>query len=341
MRQYLRDILGGDPELEVVGVARDGREAVEKACALRPDVVTMDINMPVMDGLTALQYIMAQCPCPVVMVSSLTQAGALATFEALELGAVDYVAKPSGTVSRDIKKQAGEIVARVKAAARARPRRGRVVPLRPARPTPAAPAPQPRALRVEYVIVGVSTGGPATLMEILPQLPPDLGVPVVVVQHMPPQFTGPFAARLGQHCALRVKEACAGDALEPGSIYVAPGGRHLKVARRLGGGLRVRLSDEPRVLYVPSVDVTIDSFLKEVGAGRLMGVLLTGMGNDGAQGLARIRAGGGLTIAEDESTAVVWGMPGEAVRLGAAAVVAPAGEIADWIVRGVRGEWGD
>jgi two-component system chemotaxis response regulator CheB len=280
------------------------------------------------------------------MVSSLTQAGALATFEALELGAVDYVAKPGGTVSRDIKKQAAEIVAKVKAAARARMRRGRPAALGPAAPVRAAtarpaPAPAPGTLRVDYVIVGVSTGGPATLMEILPRLPADLGAPVVVVQHMPPQFTGPFAARLDQHCALRAREAAAGDVLEPGWIYVAPGGRHLKVARRLGGGLRVRLSEEPRVLYVPSVDVTIDSFIREVGPRRLMGVLLTGMGNDGAQGLARIRAGGGLTIAEAESTAVVWGMPGEAVRLGAAAVVAPAGEIADWIVRGVRGEWGD
>ena len=347
MRRYLTEILESDPAVTVVGRARDGEEAVLKAVELKPDVVTLDINMPKMDGLTALQYIMVQAPCPVVVVSSLTQKGALATFEALELGAVDYVAKPEGTVSAGIKALADEIVAKVKTAARARWRRAG-----PSSKVPkgavVVPAPAKtfcgRSERI--VVIGVSTGGPRTLMDILPRLPRDFPAPVVVVQHMPADFTGPFAERLDRHCALRVKEAANNDGLTPGQVLVAPGGYHLKVRKRLGSReIRCHLSREPATLYVPSVSVTMASLLDVVDARRLIGVLLTGMGDDGADTMVRIKQGGGLTIAEAEETAIVWGMPREAIERGGAALVLPSHAIADALVeeviRGVAGNGRD
>lgn len=343
MRRYLTEILETDPSIIVVGRARDGEEAVLKAMELKPDVVTLDINMPKMDGLTALQYIMVQAPCPVVVVSSLTQKGALATFEALELGAIDYVAKPEGTVSAGIKALAAEIVAKVKTAARANWRRARPSLKRPAR-TEAVPLPArlscERAERI--VVIGVSTGGPRTLMDILPRLPRDFPAPVIVVQHMPADFTGPFADRLNRHCALRVKEAANNDVLTPGQVLVAPGGCHLKVRKRLGSReISCHLSREPATLYVPSVSVTMASLLDVVDTRRLIGVLLTGMGDDGADTMVRIKQGGGLTIAEAEETAIVWGMPREAIERGGAALVLPSYAIADALVeevtRGVTG----
>jgi two-component system chemotaxis response regulator CheB len=327
-------MLAADPHIEVVDVARDGEEAVAKARELRPDVVTLDVNMPRMDGLTALQHIIAEAPCAVVMISSLTQEGAVTTIEALELGAVDFVAKPGGTVSLGIKRLEREIVSKVKAAARANLRSARPKP----GPRPVSPPPTKAVLRSRFkvVVIGVSTGGPRTVMDILPYLPEDLPAVVLLVQHMPENFTASFAERLNRVCQLSVKEAEDGDELVSGRILVAKGGWHLKVARASGQRLVARLTKQPAdALYFPSVDVTMRSVLDHVSARDVVGVLLTGMGSDGAESMVEIRRRGGYTIAEAQETAVVWGMPREAYVRGGAEVLAPSFEIAQHIVEGV------
>ncbi|MDH7577626.1 MAG: chemotaxis response regulator protein-glutamate methylesterase [Bacillota bacterium] len=341
MRKYLRKILEEDPGFEVVEMARDGEEAVEKNLALRPDVITLDLNMPKMDGLTALQYIMHAAPCPVVVVSSLTQRGALATFEAFELGAVECVAKPEGTVSLGIDQVGEEIRRKVKAAARANLKNYASVSRgRQRAAAPRKPAVSSSSSFEKVVVIGVSTGGPKTLGEVLPRLPGDLPAPVVVVQHMPEGFTRYFASRLNEACALHVKEAEDGEPLARGSIVVARGGCHLKFSR--GAGKRelvTRLSREPRgSLYVPSVGVTLQSLRQFVKDNQIVGVMLTGMGSDGADEMALIKRGGGRTIAESEETAVVWGMPREVWERGGAGVLAPAYEIPRLIVNAVEGK---
>jgi two-component system chemotaxis response regulator CheB len=302
----------------------------------QPDVVTMDINMPVMDGITALQLIMADSPRPVLMLSSLTQEGALTTFECLELGAFDYVGKPSGTISIDLDRQSAEIVAKVKQAARCRPRRvaaRRTFPL-PAKASLAGSrviAANDRTAR-RVVAVGVSTGGPKTLLEILPYLPADLDAAVVVVQHMPESFTGQFAKRLNDACRIPFKEAEAGDILQVGHGYLARGGKHLVFAKRVTGGAMARYSTHPsESLHIPSVDVMMDSAIQAFGSD-VIGVLLTGMGDDGADAMVHIRRAGGQTIAEAESTCIVFGMPAQAIERGGADFVLPCHEIAEKIV---------
>ena len=338
MRRQLTEIIESDPALKVVGIARNGQEAVDKVKELKPDVVTLDINMPVMDGLTALTYIMMEQPTPCLMISSLTQEGALATFEALELGAVDYVPKPSGTISKDIRVEAEEIVYKVRAAARARLRRNHVRPRsRVGKERSSASVPRAAASVDGIVAIGVSTGGPQTLLEILPQLPADLPVPVVLVQHMPPSFTGALAKRLDDACALRVKEAEHNEPLLSGFVYVAPGGYHMTLRQgALKRGPVIQLSDNSKGLtFCPSVDMLFESVARLFGP-RAVGVLLTGMGSDGADGMVKIKSAGGFTIAESEETAVVFGMPREAIERGGAQVVAPAREIGDQIVAAVR-----
>jgi two-component system chemotaxis response regulator CheB len=340
MRKKLREILEADPAIRVVACARDGQDAVAAVKEHDPDVVTLDINMPVMDGVSALQVIMNESPRPVVMVSSLTQEGALATFECLELGAVDFVGKLSGTISVDIEKQAEEIVAKVKGAARARlHRRARPrVSAGAARPAPPkTPPAAPGAVATRLVAVGVSTGGPKTLLEILPLLPVDLPAAVVVVQHMPESFTASLARSMDNASKIPIKEAEAGDVLRNGHGYVARGGRHLVFARaRLGEGVMVRYQNYPTdLLHMPSVDVMMASAV-EAFAPRLVGVLLTGMGADGASGMVKIRKAGGATIAEHESTCVVFGMPAEAIARGGADHVLPCDLIASRIVSLVR-----
>jgi two-component system chemotaxis response regulator CheB len=324
----------------VVDSARNGEEALEKIRTAQPDVVTLDINMPVMDGLDALARIMSEHPLPVVMVSSLTQEGALATFEAIELGAVDFVTKPSGTVSLDIHDMHGEIVRKVRAAARARLHGQRRRPISaPRRREPPASrfTPVPQKVSDRLIAIGVSTGGPRTLMEVLPQLPADLAAPIVIVQHMPPTFTASFAHHLDAECALRVKEAEQSEVLVPGQVYVAPGGFQLTVVpSALGPGAAVRLSARlDGQTFAPSVDVLFDSVAKLYGR-RAIAVLLTGMGDDGANGMVNIRRAGGLTIAESEETAVIFGMPREAIARGGAEIVAPVQRVPLEIQAGLR-----
>jgi two-component system chemotaxis response regulator CheB len=344
MRKYIKRILEEDPRLEVVDTARDGEEAVEKNLALRPEVITLDLNMPRMDGLTALQYIMHTRPCPVVVVSSLTQRGALTTFEALELGAVDCIAKPEGTVSLGIEQIGEEIRRKVRAAARANiknclpeTKKRRDSGVRAAARFPTISAADTAFEKI--VVIGVYTGGPKTLGEILPRLPGDLSAPVVVVQHMPEKFTFHFASRLNEVCALRVKEAEDGELLAKGVVLVARGGCHLKFDKKLGQkSLQVRLSEEPRdALYIPSVGVTLQSLRQFMRDEQIIGVMLTGMGDDGVEEMLEIKRGGGYTIAESEETAVVWGMPRELARRGGADVLAPAYEIPELIVDAVEG----
>lgn len=354
--------------------ARDGTEAVSKLVEWQPDVVTLDINMPQMDGLTALSLMMAARPTPVVMVSSLTEQGALATFEALALGAVDFIAKPGGTISLRIDEIAQQLRNKVKAALRSRPRFANQAeppqkeadaraPLRsaprtlhspPARlaqrsaltprsaPTHVAPH-EVRGGRhrgLEVVIIGVSTGGPRTLEDILPLLPSDFPCPVLVAQHMPPNFTDAFARRMDRLCQLRVKEAATPMPLEPGHIYIGQGGTDMIVMERLGRLVAASKPESPNHPWHPSVDVLVESAMRHLDASQITGVQLTGMGDDGAAAMTQLKRSGGRTIAESEATAVVFGMPGELIARGGATTVLPCQDIArqliGWLQRSER-----
>lgn len=342
MRKSIKEIIMTDPSLEVVGTARDGRDAIEKVHNLKPDVVTMDINMPVMDGLTSLQYILNEYPeTPILMISSLTAEGALTTFEALELGAFDYVTKPSGTVSSNLHVVGREIIQKIKLAYKSVNKkniRDRVTRRSNSFTSQITQSPKKKLLQTsseltKVVVIGVSTGGPGTLMEVLPMLPSDLKAAVIIIQHMPPSFTSSFSKRLNTACQIPVKEAEAGDVLQNGRGYLAPGGYQL-VVRGTGG--TIRLSNSPKTVFMPSVNVTMESVLDTFGGPNVIGVLMTGMGDDGADAMVKIRKAGGVTIAEDQSTAVVFGMPREAIERGGAEIVVPSYKIADAITKAVR-----
>jgi len=335
MRRQLAMLFRDEPDF-TIEQARNGVEAVEANRTFRPDVVTLDINMPEMDGLTALSRLMAERPVPVVMVSSLTEKGALATFEALNLGAVDYVCKPGGTISLSIDEIKAELVAKVRAAAKARvkgksPTRDLARRLKEEREK--VPAPRPVAIRrgtggEGVVVIGVSTGGPRTLEEILPLLPATTPWPVLVVQHMPASFTKSFADRLDLICPLRVVENASPMPLEAGTIYIAKGGADVVVARRTGRLMVLPKPEQARFLWHPSVDGLGESALACCDPARLIGVLLTGMGRDGAEAFAELHRQGGRTIAESEDSSVVFGMPAELIERRGATVVLDAGKVA-------------
>ena len=339
MRQTLKRIISEAPGLELIGTARDGEDAVSKARQLRPDVVSMDINMPKMDGITALQLILAEQICPVVMVSSLTQKGASTTFECLELGAFDFVAKPDGTVSSNMGAAGADLVVKLQAAASrglVERRRGHRNILKPVALSPNfAAAGHKAGIRRKAVAIGISTGGPATLQEVLPLLPADLPASLFLVQHMPPSFLASFARRLDEHCALRVVEARSGMQVEDSVCYVAPGGMHLCLHRKATGEIVIRTPRVPATLFVPSVNVMMES-VREIYGQDTIGVLMTGIGDDGADQMVAIRAAGGHTIAESEQTAVVYGMPREAFERGGASVVAPSYQVAGEILSAIR-----
>jgi len=324
----------------VVGMARDGEEALKKDIELSPDVVTMDINMPVMDGITCMMNLFEQHPeVKVIMLSSLTQEGAITTFEALELGAFDYVGKPSGTVSNNMHIIGKELLAKIKASMAQNKRRrsafSKIKSVKKETVRQVTDVSQQGTQKI--VVIGVSTGGPGTLMDILPYIPPDLDAAIVVVQHMPPMFTASFAKRLDDHCQIPFKEAKNADLLVKGQGMVAPGGLHLVVRKHITRSeYSVRLTTLPAgTLFTPSVDVTMFSILEIFGK-RTVGVLLTGMGSDGADAMVAIRKAGGITIAEAESTAVVFGMPREAIERGGAEIIAPAYNIANEIIKAVN-----
>jgi two-component system chemotaxis response regulator CheB len=315
-------------------LARNGREAVAENLAFQPDVVTLDINMPEMDGLSALAQMMDERPVPVVMLSSLTEKGALTTFEALALGAVDYCAKPGGTISLSIEEIGKTLVSKVRGAARARVRKEEPVPraaaVRPA-PVRAVAAPLVKATKTAeaagIVVVGVSTGGPRTLERILPLLPAHFPWPVVVAQHMPASFTAPFAARMDTLCELTVVEANRPMPLEAGKVYVCKGGADVVVTRRAGVPTLLARPENNAYLWHPSVELLGRSALEHYAPSAILAVMLTGMGHDGADAFAEIARQGGHTIAESEASAVVFGMPAELIRRGGAREVLPAERI--------------
>lgn len=331
MRKHIRAILEVDPAFRVT-TARDGQDALHKLAQERPDVVTLDINMPVMDGLDCLARIMTDHPLPVVMVSSLTEKGATATFEALELGAVDYVLKPGGTLSLNIREVEREIRVKVRAAAKARcrgsPSRTTTRPARPVVPSLSEKqaVQRPVTASTALILIGVSTGGPGTLEQILRQLPAALPCPVLVAQHMPERFTGVFAQRLNGCCRLEVKEVDRPMSLQKGQVLIGRGESDLVIARR-GGQLVAMNMPRDESLWHPSVDRMVRSALEHCSASRLIGVELTGMGVDGAAAMAELYAGGGRTIAESEASAVVFGMPKELIDRGGAEVVLSAPDI--------------
>jgi len=335
MRRELKRIIGSDPALRVIGTARDGMEGLEQAKLLEPDVVTIDLNLPVMDGLACLQHIMIETPRPCVVISAHTGRDSVETFEALELGAVDFVEKPSGEISRDIAGRADAIIDRIKKAARANIAAVTRLPVIPEVVRKDKSVTQPARIPGGVVVIGVSTGGPRTVMEILPLLPDDLGVPVIVIQHMPEKFVPGFAARLDSHCRLGVRVVQGAEPLQVNTVHVAPGGLNLFVAGEADKPFLGLAKPSPHDIFVPSVNVTMNSAV-DVFGNRVVGVILTGMGNDGADAMERLFHLGGATIAESKESAVIFGMPKEVIDRGAARVVAPSKHIAQKIVNAVK-----
>ncbi|WP_354264065.1 chemotaxis-specific protein-glutamate methyltransferase CheB [Paractinoplanes tereljensis] len=329
MRQAIKAMLVDEFD---VHTARNGLDALHKLEQLQPDVITLDVHMPVMDGLTCLARIMDLRPTPVVMVSALTERNALVTLEALALGAIDHVVKPGGTVPPNLDEVAGELVSKVRAAASAR------LGHQPSGRTPEAPQPNRDAVprgAIELLLIGSSTGGPQLLTELLPQLPAGLGAPVVVAQHIPGSFTATLARRLDESCALRVHEVDRIMKVRRGHVYLGRGSADVVVARRADGLIVKSVPSGADYSWHPSVDRLVASARRHCDPARLVCVLLTGMGDDGAAEITEVHAAGGRTIAEAEETAVVWGMPGALARLGGASEVLPsyaiAGRLADWV----------
>lgn len=341
VRKMLTGILTADPEMEVVGTAANPNIARQKIKQLNPDVLTLDIEMPEMDGLTFLRNLMRLRPMPVVMVSTLTEKGADVTLDAMELGAVDFITKPKTDFCSTIKSYSDELIAKVKAASKARVRpldasktRARNhedIPIIDPANTADAVLARTERRRIfkttdKLIAMGASTGGTEAIKEVLIDFPAD-APGTVITQHIPEAFSGTFARRLDSLCAMIVKEAEDGDQILRGHAYVAPGNRHLMVERD-GARFICRLHDGPPVnRHKPSVDVMFRSVAQNIGQ-NAVGIILTGMGSDGAQGLKEMQEAGAPTIAQDEKTSVVWGMPGEAIKIGAADEIMPLRKIA-------------
>jgi len=325
MRQLLSGLLAEDPEIEVVGTAPDPHVARERIKALNPDVVTLDVEMPHMDGVTFLRKIMTLRPMPVVMISTLTQSGAETTLEALEAGAVDFVAKPQHDVASAMASLASELQEKVKAAARTRVGKGHAAPAAPVR----------QRARIgrstgKIVLIGASTGGVEALKALLLGLPADCP-PILITQHMPARFTTAFANRLNRECQMTVSEAQHNDPVEPGHVYIAPGSHHLELVRS-GSRFTCSLNDAPPVSgHRPSVDVLFRSGARTIGANGI-GVILTGMGKDGAEGMLEFRRAGATTLGQDEESALIYGMPRAAFERGAVMRQYSLGHMADAIL---------
>ena len=335
MRMAIRSVLSKDPSFEIVGTAADGLEGVEKAIALKPDLITMDIEMPRMDGITALKQIMLKAPTKVIMVSTLTNEGAKSTFEALDAGAIDYIPKnvTDSSDAQNIFRQ--ELLRKIKEAIASRMHRPPGVSsalLRPAVPALSVPQ-RPTSSKfvgkkIQYVGIGASTGGPVALQEVLSRIPVNFPYGVMVGIHMPKAFTGPYADRLNAKCSMAIREAVDGDILKPGLALIAPGGMHTTLVRQ-GTHLVVRTQPTslyPQYVYIPSVDLLMSSMAEATG-GAMLGVILTGMGSDGFKGMQLLKQKGGVTIAQDEATSTIYGMPKACVDGGVADEVLPLGQI--------------
>jgi two-component system chemotaxis response regulator CheB len=341
VRKLLGRVLTDEPGFEVE-IARDGLDALDKLESFQPHVITLDVNMPQMNGLECLDRIMVQRPCPVVMVSSVTEAGADAALNALRLGAVDFISKPTGAVSLHMDSFAPTFLEKIRAAASAKLPASkrlrervqlRTAGMRPARARPVAAenieAEAEAATGAGLVLVGTSTGGPPALETLLTALPQTFPWPILIAQHMPAGFTGAFAKRLNGVCALEVAEASRPMQLKPGCVYIGRGDADIVVSRRPSGLVAMAVPAKSSYPWHPSTDRLVRSAMDHLSARQLIGVLMTGMGNDGAQAMTELRAKGGKTIAEAEETAVVWGMPGELVKAGGADWVLPLPRIAD------------
>ena len=331
MRKLIPLILERDPEIEVVGTAMDGAFALRKIAELQPDVVTLDLEMPRMDGIETLRMIMRSAPLPVIVFSTHSKEGAYSTFKALALGAIDFVAKPRDAAAGHLDPIAFELIEKIKVAKRASGAKKKIPaldaePPKPAKRKSCAVIPPNR-----IIAIGISTGGPNALQYLLSQIPADLPVSFVVVQHMPEGFTDMFARRLDECCALDVQEAKSGDLLIAGRVLICPGNRHMMV-RRMPRGEMVVLSDTPPINgHRPSVDVLFHSVAQEFGL-TAVGILMTGMGEDGAEGLGAIKAAGGMTIAQSEDTCVVSGMPRAAILKGYANKIMPLEQLGSYLV---------
>lgn len=344
-RRRIVEILEADTGLQVVGTAANGREAIQKVMELKPDVVTMDIEMPVMDGITAVRRIMKLQPTPVLMFSSLSYEGAQATLDALEAGALDFLPKRFDEFSQDREEAKRMLRARVHQIGARRP--AKAAPAKPAAPLAGRPAagpaagvaarrPQPPTRRGDYrlVAIGSSTGGPVALQQVLTQLPAGFPLPILLVQHMPSTFTPAFAQRLNQQCQITVKEAEDGEMLQKGTAYLAPGGRQLGLVDR-GGQVRVRIYDGDASLhYKPSVDLAFAS-AAEVFPGKVLSVVMTGMGADGREGARALKKGGATVWAQDEASCVIYGMPAAVVEANLADQVLPLAEIGRELAKSV------
>jgi two-component system chemotaxis response regulator CheB len=326
MRKVLETIFNADDQLQVAGHAKDGREAVALAESLKPDVITMDINMPHMDGLQATAQIMTTNPKPIVIVSSESKEGAASTLKALELGAIEFVGKPSSGIDLDMQSVKEELLRKVRMAAKVRVVRtasrlalsvqggnGNAAPAKPAPPVRTAPVVSADQ-RFPVVVLGASTGGPATVMRLAPGFTRDFPAAVFLVQHMPASFTTQYAAQLAEFTSIRVKEAETNEAVQPGTLYICPGGQHLRVTP--SGRIQLDATSGRINGYLPNIDVTMQTVAAYAGA-MSIGVVLTGMGNDGALGAKAIKSAGGMVLAQDEATSVIFGMPAEAIKLAA------------------------
>ncbi len=323
MCKVLETIFNADDQLQVVGRAKDGREAIALSESLKPDVITMDLNMPHMDGLQATAHIMTNNPRPIVIVSSESKEGAASTLKALELGAIDFVTKPSGGIDLDMQTVKDDLLRKVRVAAKVRVVRtaSRLANAVQAPTRTAAPAASstgrssapPADFRFPAVVLAASTGGPATVMRMAPGFTRDFPAAVFLVQHMPASFTSQYAVQLAEFTGIRVKEAEENEGVQPGTLYICPGGQHLRVTPT--GKIHLDSVTGRIDGYLPNIDVTMESVAAYAGA-MSIGVILTGMGSDGARGARAIKNAGGLVIAQDEATSVIFGMPAEAIKLG-------------------------
>ncbi|ATX78554.1 response regulator receiver modulated CheB methylesterase [Mariprofundus aestuarium] len=342
IRRMVSDVLASDPAIEVIGVAANGSIALDKIAQLKPDLITLDIEMPVMDGLQTLKELRKLYPrLKVIMFSTLTERGARASLDALSLGANDYVTKPAnvGSVAAAQQCLRDELVPKIKCFFHRAPVQLPKAPVvSPAKPVVASPAPRPVTTarqRIDVVAIGISTGGPNALIEMIPTLPKDFPVPIVIVQHMPEMFTKLLADRLDQKSAIQVREAAAGDKLQPGLALVAPGGFHMALVRK-GASVEVALNkDAPENSCRPAVDVLFRSVVDIYGANTLA-VIMTGMGQDGMLGCHKVKEAAGQIIAQDKESSVVWGMPGAVAQAGLAEELIPLNRIGAEIVRRVQ-----
>jgi two-component system chemotaxis response regulator CheB len=335
MRAALSRMIGSDPDLYVVGAVRDGAEALDKIAAFNPDIVTLDVEMPGLNGLETLRCIMARCPRPVIMVSAATESGAEITFSALGAGAFDYVPKQMSPGSLDIVHIRQDLITKIKTAARTRrahPDLGSRKPPQHVEPS----EPEAFSMMPAIVAIGISTGGPKALQDMLPLLPRDLPVPILIVQHMPPGFTAPFAKRLNELCSIVVHEATHHEAVRPGVVYIAPAGVHTIVERASDSRPVIVLTPAPEDhLHVPSVDVMMQSVAETFGS-LAMGIIMTGMGCDGALGMKAIHRHGGITIGQNEASCAVYGMPRACAEMGILQRVVALSQIPQQILSAAR-----